>query len=393
MPRYRSRSKSRAAREKKRVRAQVPRDKRKLSHWAVRGTHKDLQKLGEHARNLAPQRPSYVTDRALNLLQQPTRRKLIEATHEHENHWFTDGLAWLLDKVPSGIGLNWLKGLGQAGMKPFRGDHLTEVDEQFARLVDQAYKEQEERPDSFEHWTRQPEFDSNYVSVFDNEDGHRFVAVRGTKMNMKDLGEDVLIGMEGRPQNLVGAELRKVLDHTEPGRTVDVGGHSLGTSLILTAYADDDTLQDRVHQTYLYNPAMSPFSDKNVTQDYESDDRVRYFIDLLDPVSVGDLGEKGPKNVVYRTSYHNPLHSHQLVQWGGPDGGLQEHDDAELKKEGLYEEDEKEDYLPTKSDDLPYDKNRDGVPDAVRPEQVAPEFNLDFGQDFDSGAWNVYWNQ
>ena len=391
MPRYRSRSKSRAAREKKRVRAQVPRDKRKLSHWAVRGTHKDLQKLGEHARNLAPQRPSYVTDRALNLLQQPTRRKLIEATHEHDNHWFTDGLAWLLDKVPSGIGLNWLKGLGQAGMKPFRGDHLSEVDEQFARLVDQAYKEQGERPDSFEHWTRQPEFDSNYVSVFDNEDGHRFVAVRGTKLNMKDLGEDVLIGIEGRPQNLVGAELRKVLDNTEPGRTVDVGGHSLGTSLILTAFADDDTLQDRVHQTYLYNPAMSPFSDKNVTQDYESDDRVRYFIDLLDPVSVGDLGEKGPKNVVYRTSYglSNP---HQLVQWGGPDGGLTEHDDANLKKEGLYDEDEKEDYVPTKSE-LPYDKNRDGVPDAVRPEQVAPEFNLDFGQDFDSGAWDVYWNQ
>ena len=392
MPRYRSRSKSRAAREKKRVRAQVPRDKRKLSHWAVRGTHKDLQKLGEHARNLAPQRPSYVTERALNLLQQPTRRKLIEATHEHDNHWFTDGLAWLLDKVPSGIGLNWLKGLGQAGMKPFRGDHLSEVDEQFARLVDQAYKEQGERPDSFEHWTRQPEFDSNYVSVFDNEDGHRFVAVRGTKLNMKDLGEDVLIGIEGRPQNLVGAELRKVLDNTEPGRTVDVGGHSLGTSLILTAFADDDTLQDRVHQTYLYNPAMSPFSDKNVTQDYESDDRVRYFIDLLDPVSVGDLGEKGPKNVVYRTSYHNPLHSHQLIQWGGPDGGLQEHDDAELTQEGLLD-DEKEAYLPSKSDDLPYDKNRDGVPDAVRPEQVAPEFNLDFGQDFDSGAWDVYWNQ
>ncbi len=44
MPHYKSRSTSRRIREKKRVRAQVPRDKRKIGHWAVRGTHKDYQK-------------------------------------------------------------------------------------------------------------------------------------------------------------------------------------------------------------------------------------------------------------------------------------------------------------------------------------------------------------
>ena len=135
MPRYRSRSKSRAAKEKKRVRAQVPRDKRKLSHWAVRGTAKDMSKLAEHATKMAPERPSYVTDQALELLQNPSRRKLIEATHEHDNHWFTDGLAWLLDKVPRGVGFDWLKGLGQASLKPFRGDHLSEVDEPGELLV------------------------------------------------------------------------------------------------------------------------------------------------------------------------------------------------------------------------------------------------------------------
>ena len=45
MPHYKSRSTNRKIREKKRVRAQVPRDKRKIGHWAVRGTHKDYQKL------------------------------------------------------------------------------------------------------------------------------------------------------------------------------------------------------------------------------------------------------------------------------------------------------------------------------------------------------------
>ena len=383
MPRYKSRSKSRATREKKRIRAQVPRDKRKLSHWAVRGSHKDYQKLRDHATKLAPDRPSYVTDGALDLLQNANRRSLLEATHTHDNHWFTDGLAWLLDKVPRDSGLNWLKGLGQAALKPFRGDHLTEVDEQYARLVNEAYKENAGRDPTFEHWNHQKEFDSNYVTVYDNEDGHRFVAVRGTKVNMQDLKEDAIIGLDGRPNNLIGDELKRVLDNTEPGRTVDVGAHSLGTSLVLTAFDNDDTLQSRVHQTYLYNPAMSPFAEENVTQDFEEDERVRYFIDLLDPVSVGGIGSKGPSNVVYRTSYHNPLHSHQLTQWGGPDGGLEAHDDAELEKEHLIH----------KKAELPYDSTGDGVPNVPEPAPVADEFSLDFGNDFDSGAWQVYWNE
>ena len=65
MPRYHSRSKRQAARDKKRVRAQVPRDKRKLSRWAVQGTHADYDKLRRHARRLADAgTPSYVTDRS-----------------------------------------------------------------------------------------------------------------------------------------------------------------------------------------------------------------------------------------------------------------------------------------------------------------------------------------
>ena len=384
MPRYQSRKKRVKARERKRVTAAVPRDKRKLAHWAVRGTKKDYANFRAHATKMADSRPSYVTDRAQETMENADRRSMIDASMEHDNHWFTDGLAWLLDKVPSGIGLNWLKGLGQASLKPFRGDHLSEVDEQYARLVDQAYESKGERKDRFEHWHRQPEFDSDYVSVYDNADGHRFIAVRGTKMNTRDLSEDLGIAAYGRPHNLVGEEIRNVMDHTEPGRTIDVGGHSLGTSLILTAYDNDDTLQDRVHQTYLYNPAVSPLT-TNVTQEYEKDDRVRYFIDLLDPVSVGSLGEAGPKNVVYRTSYKNPLHSHQLVQWGGPDGGLEEHDDAALEKG----------HLNTK--ELPFDTNRDGVPDSndVAPESsgAADEFLLDFGTGFDTSSWNVYWNQ
>ena len=124
---------------------------------------------------------------------------------------------------------------------------------------------------------------------------------------------------------------------------------------------------------------MSPFS-KNVTQDYENDDRVRYFIDVLDPVSVGGIGDMGPKNVVYRTSFGSPLAAHRLVSWGGADG-LAEHDE-EL---GNY----------SSKDDLPIDTNRDGIPDFVPDNLGANDdtFDLDFGTSFNNEVWNVYWTQ
>jgi hypothetical protein len=100
---------------------------------------------------------------------------------------------------------------------------------------------------------------------------------------------------------------------------------------------------------------------------------------------VGDLGEMGPVNVVYRTSYgSNP---HKLVQWGG-DTGLAEHDD-----QGEAGESEG---VENKKDPLPYDSNRDGVPDDVvaeGPVEPDDDFVLDFGDDYDDRAWKVYWNE
>lgn len=351
--------------ERAQRRAQMPKDRRKLARWAVQGTHSDYEKLRASAQTL--QRPSYVTSEAADVLANATRPSMVTAAHGGD-HEVLDAIAWLLDVVP---GRGWLKTLGQAALKPFRGDALHEVDEQYARLVSAAY--QEERPSNVGEWQRVSEFDSNYITVFDNPDGHRFVAVRGTKFNAQDLAEDALIGVAGRPTNRVGAELKRVLDNTEPGRVCDVGGHSLGTSLILTAYEGDDSMQDRVHETYLYNPAMSPLSPGNVTQKYEGDERVRYFIDLMDPVSLGGLGERGPKNVVYRTAHGDPLSSHALVQWGGANW---EHDEEQ----------------PAAQEPQPVAQEPQPAAQEPQPAADEPGFELDFGNSFDAGAWNVYWN-
>ncbi len=191
-------------------------------------------------------------------------------------------------------------------------------------------------------------------------------------MDLHDLEEDAE-ALGGKTDDLLSAELRRILDGTTPGTVVDVGAHSLGTSLVATAYQADDSLQDRVRQTYWYNPVFSPFAaldGGNVTDKYESDDRVRYFIDLMDLVSIGDLGSQGPNNVVYRTGNLglSPLAPHELSQWfGNVELDLQQHDGIAPTFPNVLEP----------SDDLP----QEGLGEAM-----GPGILLDFGPDFNPNS-------
>ena len=384
MPRYSSRKKSAVQRERKRVRAAMPRDKRHLSHWAVRGTHDDYARFRKHVETVRPRAPSYLEPRTLDTLQDSTRRSMLQNINVESwgGSWFSDSLSWLIDQIPTGMGWEWPKSLGQAALKPFRGDSLDETDQQYARLVHQGYKQSEGTGnDQYEHWQRQPEFDSDYMTVWDNEDGHRFVSVRGTEFsNLQDVRLDAEISASGATrENVIGEELRRIVDNTKPDKVVDLGAHSLGTSLALSAFQADETLQDRIHQTYLYNPAFSPFAAGNITDKYEGDDRVRYFIDLSDPVSVGDLGSRGPTNVVYRNNW-NPLTAHKLVQWGGiTEGEAWEHDAVKPAVDIRTEQSVK-------------DRDHDGVPDEDVPvPAVGDDYELDLGDDFDPETWDTYW--
>ncbi|MAD44257.1 MAG: hypothetical protein CMH98_04555 [Oceanospirillaceae bacterium] len=386
MPRYTSRKKRTATRKRNAVRAQLPRDKRQLAHWAVRGTDADYAKLRRHAETALQEAPSYVSREAQEQLRTVTRRSMLQNIYAEPpgGSWFSDGLSWLIDQVPDNWGFDFAKGIGQAALKPFRGDNMSEVDQQYARLVNEAYKTAAERDPQFEHWAHQEQYDSDYVTVYDNEDGHRFIAVRGTKLdNPQDLAEDARILQDGIPDNLIGSELKRIVDDTRPDKTIDLGAHSLATSLTLAAYEQDEHLQNRIHQTYLYNPAYSPLAGTNVTEKYEKDDRVRYFIDLMDPVSVGGLGSRGPRNVVYRGTYHfNPLSAHKLEQWGGAEG-LAEHDEPPLRPDLVHH---------TVKGELPVDTNRDGVPDSLHGMAVGAhdDFELDLGQGFDPQSWQQY---
>ena len=213
MPRYTSKKKFNLKRERSRVQHAVPRDKRHLMHWAVRGSHDDYARFRKHVAKVAERAPSYVSQEAMTALKQTDRRQMLGALGKEPfgGSWFTDGLSWAIDQVPTEW--DWAKGLGQAALKPFRGSDINEEDEMYARLVNESYHRENE---TVGDWQRQPEFDSNYISVFDNADGHRFIGVRGTQMNAKDLLQDFKILQEGAPQDLISGELRTVLDHTDP---------------------------------------------------------------------------------------------------------------------------------------------------------------------------------
>ncbi len=194
------------------------------------------------------------------------------------------------------------------------------------------------------------------MSVWDNTDGHRLGVVRGTKPSKQDLVQDLHIGARGRPKNLVGDELRKIMDESG-SRVVDVAGHSLGTSLILEGYTANPGMIDKVHGTFLYNPAYGAPGLYNIgsTSDYEANPNVRYFINTGDVVSIGGIGSVGPVNMVSRNPRSiNPLANHSLEQWTGNPG-----------KEEDLEEDDKEPAM------IRFDED----PSHAGEEQVVPAFH------------------
>lgn len=316
MPRYSTATKKKK-RGKRKMPKRLPKDPDKLLRWAGTGTEKDYDKLRKLAvRAGVP--PSYIDGKAVEILSRINRLTMIEQIQAAEEHdvsagGFLDAVNWVLDKVPWG---NWAWPLSaaQSVINAQKGDGLNLVDEQYARLVGATYGSVEDRPFVLDHWKRQTQFDSSYVSVWDNFDGHRVICVRGTQ-GAGDIAEDLLVGFTGRSTNLIGNDLLQILAATPETTVVDLAAHSLGTSLALQAYMHSSDTYHAVHETYLYNPAYSPLL-KGSADVYERDSRVRYFVNFKDPISMGGMGHRAPSNVVYRSG-GNLLTSHKLSQWQG----------------------------------------------------------------------------
>ena len=316
MPTYRSRAKK-TTRKVRKYPKRLPRDPRKLYRWAARGTPRDYEKLRQLARKARGARPAHIDAGAYDRLMATDRLRMIEEIQQHEQHdvsagFFLDACNWLLDKIPWGNWV-WPVSAAQSSINAQKGDGLNEVDEQYARLVGATYGGIENRPYVIDHWKRQAQFDGSYVSVWDNPDGHRLIAVRGTE-GAADIGEDILVGLSGNPTNRIASELLDILAATNDGTVVDLAAHSLGAALALQSYGNRN-IYNKIHETYLFNPAYSPFL-RGRTDAYEKDASVRYFINVKDVVSMGGSAHSAPRNVVYRSDVAATA-AHNLAQWQG----------------------------------------------------------------------------
>ena len=296
----------------------MPQDSRKLLRWAGRGSVKDYTRLAEAAKKLRHTLPAFIDGEAFEKLLRVDRLLMIEEIQAAEQHdlsagAFLDAVSWVLDKVPWGNWL-WPVSAAQSAIKAQKGDALNEVDEQYARLVGATYGPTDNRPYVIDHWRRQTQFDSGYISVWDNPDGHRVICIRGTEGGV-DIAQDALIALIGTSTDAVGREILSILAATPESVVVDLAAHSLGTSLALASYGGQQSTFDRIHETYMYNPAYSPLV-RGTSDAYEGDSSVRYFINLNDLVSMGSLGHDAPSNVVFR-SEGSPLSAHKLAQWQG----------------------------------------------------------------------------
>ena len=319
MPSYKTRRSDKPAKKKARKYAKrLPLDPTKRLRWAARGTVKDYARLRELAKRARASLPAHIDRDAFERLLHVDRLTMIEEIQAAEEHnisagWFLDSVNWVLDKVPFGNWI-WPVAAAQSAINSQKGDGLNEVDEQYARLVGATYGSVDERPFVIDHWKRQVQFDSAYISVWDNPDQHRLIAVRGTQGSGLDIGEDILVGLTGRSTDLISKELLQIVAATPEGVVVDLAAHSLGTSLTLQAYGNK-TVYNAIHETYLYSPAYSPFL-KGLTDGYERDENVRYFINTRDVVSLGGMGHRAPSNVVFRSG-GNPISAYGLSQWQG----------------------------------------------------------------------------
>ena len=319
MPSYRTResaSKAVTSRTRK-YKKRLPRDPAKLFRWAAKGSYVDYEKLRALAKKMRHSVPAFIDGVAFETLMHVDRLEMIEQIQAAEEHnvsagGFLDAVNWLFDKVPWGNWL-WPVSAAQSAINAQKGDSLNEVDEQYARLVGATYGTVENRPYVIDHWKRQVQFDSSYISVWDNPDGHRLIAVRGTQ-GAADIGEDILVGITGRSTDVIGSELLQIVAATPSGVVVDLASHSLGTSLALRAY-ENKHVYNAIHETYLYNPAYSPLL-RGSTDAFERDENVRYFINSLDVISMGGMGHRAPANAVYRSG-GLAASAHKLAQWQG----------------------------------------------------------------------------
>ena len=208
---------------------------------------------------------------------------------------------------------------------------MSTKEEEVAAALQQSYKAMEDRRGSVGSLTRRPEYDTDRIAVWEEQNGHLLVTVHGTTLNWSDLKDDagILAGQQARSSEL--ATLLEDLDNH--GETYDLAGHSLATQFIQNVVRDGGARN--ADDMYLFNPASSPFQSVEYLKENANDDRYTYFINQGDLVSSGlyqQMNQDTMDNRVHMGPYrYDPLQSHYMAQWVSEEEQEQEKAKDEVK--------------------------------------------------------------
>lgn len=195
---------------------------------------------------------------------------------------------------------------------------LTEREGEMANLVNAAYKK--DRPKNVDGWTLLDKYESNYAAVYQNREGDVCISVRGTKLNLKDIGKDMQILAANLAENSdVDRIFREVL-HDFPTKNKYATAHSLGS--VLVKHGMSDLGEDgRQFKAFLFNCGSSPFFNTNAWKTYLEEYNPMIFANKGDPINAGLL-ESLPKdyaNIVYNPEVSAAIwKNHTLDQWISP---------------------------------------------------------------------------
>ena len=215
--------------------------------------------------------------------------------------------------------------------------NMTNTDRQNADLVGEAYNSVGSRVDSLDGYTRLPEYDTEYSSVWQDPQGNISVAIRGSKTFKDFMYQDPHILFHGKPDDQEAETIQQYLisvakDHPDVDLTVN--SHSLSGAFVQQAFQSASPEEaewldhyDRINQ---YNPGASPFVGTDDIKDFTADPRVYLYLNRTDLVSSA-YNAVLPENydrVTFGQAHYNPMDAHSITQWSNqeqPDKNSLEH--------------------------------------------------------------------
>ena len=301
-----------------------------LLHFLSTATEKEFKPFQNLADDYLEGRripPRVLRRSGLSQISQYTPRNLIpHVVDELESHsredresqlggGIVEGLSTIVGEAAHLLGLDVLKDsiFGAPSRKP-----VPLVAETAAFLTDLTYRDVKDRPLHSIGYSRLPQYDSNFISVWENEKtGEHLVTVRGTRLKGKDLLADagIFLGKTDTSLKELDDTLLK-LEETFPNKKYDISSHSLGSAYVMS---EIENHRNQMDDLLFFNPASSPLQSNNVLDQYANLINATYYVN--DGDVVGDtlrqrMNKDTLENRVYSGEWkYAPWSAHSLSQW------------------------------------------------------------------------------